>query len=184
MNNKAITSKMLGLLLMAGCIPALSAAESIPERFQGTWIIDIDSTSQRIADEASLSADLKEAWLTHSATLLRFDYVISEDTIENWTSTVASSERRDGAPEIGSYLVELHEEGSEYTVFIMNKDPKHCPPEGCITIGREMYFHLRFREDNSLELRESDARGWDRSDSLQRHFVMRRSTASGDLGAE
>lgn len=90
MHKNAITSKILGLLLMAGCIPALSAAESIPERFHGTWVIDIVSTSEKIANEASMSADIKEAWLTHSATLLRFDYVISEDTIENWT--------RSGAP--------------------------------------------------------------------------------------
>jgi len=80
--------------------------------------------------------------------------------------------------------VEVHEEGSEYTVFIMNKDPKHCPPDGCTTIGREKYFHLRLEEDNTLVLRESDARGWNRSDPLQRFYVMRRSGDSEDLEAE
>ena len=60
MNKIAITSKILGFLLVAGCIPVLSAAEIIPEQFQGTWVIDIDSTSQRIADQASVSTDLME----------------------------------------------------------------------------------------------------------------------------
>ncbi len=165
------------------CNPLLSAAEIIPERFQGTWVLDIKSTSQTIANEASLSIELKETWIEYSPTILQYDYVISEDTIEGWVSTVRSSERRGGAPEIGSYLVELKEEGFEYTVFVMNKDPKHCSPEGCPP-EHEIYFHLRLREDNSLELRESNARGWNGRDPLQRLFVMRRSDAPENLGSE
>lgn len=160
MNKKAMMSKFVGFLLIGVYSQVLSAAEIIPERFRGTWVIDIEATSENIANAASLPAELKESWTEHGATLLQFDYVITEDTIENWIRTVSSRERRGGAPEIGSYLVELKEEGSDYTVFVMNKDPKHCPAEGC-SPEHEKYFHLRLREDGSLELRESDARGWD-----------------------
>ena len=184
MNKKAMMSKVIGFLLIAVCNSMLSAAEIIPERFQGTWVLDIESTSQMIANEAALSTELKDSWTELSATLLQFDYVITKDTIENWISTVSSSERRGGAPEIGSDMVELKEEGSEYTVFAMIRDPKHCPSEGCAPPEREKYFHLRLREDNSLELRESNARGWDRSDPLQRLFVTRRSDAPENLGSE
>jgi hypothetical protein len=181
MNNKAMMSKVIGFLLVAACNPLLSAAEIIPERFRGTWVINIEATSENIASAASLPAELKESWTELSATLLQFDYVITEDTIEKWISTVSSSERRGGAAEIGSYLVELKEEGPEYTVFVMNKDSKHCPAEGCPP-ELEMYFHLRLREDSSLELRESNARGWDRSDPLLRLFVMQKSNDPKNLG--
>ncbi len=181
MNKKAMMSKLIGFLLIGVYSQVLSAAEIIPERFQGTWVIDVESTSQRIASESSLPPELKESWIEHAATLLQFDYVITEDTIEIWVSSVSSSKRRGGAPEIGSYLVELKEEGSDYTVFVMNKDPKHCSAEGCPP-EHEMYFHLRLREDGSLELRKSNARGWERSDPLKRHFVMQKSNDPKNLG--
>ena len=131
MKKKAMTNTIIGFLLIAAYNPLLGAAEIIPKRFQGTWAIDLESTSQRIASDSSLSSELKESWTENSLTLMQYDFVMSEDTIEVWISTVSSSKRRGGAPEIGSYMVELKEVGSEYTVFVMNKDPKHCSPEGC-----------------------------------------------------
>jgi hypothetical protein len=181
MNKKTMMNKTIGLVLIAACSTVLHAAESIPEQFQGTWVLDIEATSKVIAGEATLSEEMRESW--QSAEILQYDYVISGDTIENWISTVSSAKRRDGAPEIGSYLVELKEEGPEYTVFVMNKDPKHCPEEGC-SPDREKYFHLRLTEDDTLVLRESNARGWDRSDALQSLFVNRRSETANTSSAD
>jgi len=154
-----------------------SAAEIIPERFQGTWRLDIELTSESIANDVELPADFKENWVKQSKDVLQFDYVITGDRIENWIRTISNSKRRGGAPEIGSYLVELKEEGPEFMVFAMIRDPKDCPPEGCGPPEREKYFHLKLREDGSLNLRESNDRGWDRSDPLQRLFVMRKNDA-------
>lgn len=168
----------LASLLSWAATPTLAAAEGAPKHFQGTWSLDIDATTLAIANDESLPAEARPMWEREATKLRLYDVVITDDAIERRVRTEETDRRRDGAPEVGAWLVELQESGPEHAVLVMNNDPRHCGDQPCPP-ERERFFHLRLRDDGSLQLRERRARGWDRDDALFAHFVLRRQ--EGDL---
>ena len=148
------------------------ADDQIPQQFQGTWHLDVEATTLAIEADESLPAEMANVWAEQKNAIIEYDRIISADTITTSMRIKGRDEQRDGVPERGANQVEYDADKGGFMVFVMRQDPRHCPT-GC-TPEQERFFHLRIREDGSLQVRESRMSGWDRSDPLLRSMVFRK----------
>ena len=148
------------------------ASAEVPEKYIGTWVLDIEASNEEIADHAP--AQVKERWLKGVADLIRYENVISADTVIA-SITTKTRMARVGAPERAEYRVEFKEEGTEFTILsIVGRGRSSRGPQA---------FHLRLVDDGSLRIRASTAKGWADDDELTRHFVWRKETGGASAGA-
>ena len=71
--------RSVSILAAALFCSALSARAEVPEKYFGTWVLDIEASTKEVADHAP--AQVKESWLKIVADLIRYEWVISADTI-------------------------------------------------------------------------------------------------------
>jgi hypothetical protein len=149
------------------------ASAEVPEKYIGTWVLDIEATNKEIAEHAPARSQAQ--WLRGVADLVRFEWAISADTMVNSIAT-KSRMGRVGTPERATFRVGLKEEGPEFTIL------SNVEPSGP---GRDIQaFHLRLVGDGSLRLRASTAKGWGDDDEAMRHFVYRKESGEARSRAE
>jgi hypothetical protein len=143
----------------------------VPEKYLGTWVLDVEATNKEVAEHAPARSQAQ--WLRGVADLLRFEWAIKADTMVN-SITTKKRMGRVGTPERAEFRVGLKEEGPEFTIL------SNVEPSGP---GRDIQaFHLQLKDDGSLRVRASTARGWADDDKLMRYFVYRKETGEASVG--
>ena len=172
---------MRSAMLILACIMFCHAPASaeVPKQYIGTWVLDVETTGQVIANHPDLSDEIKQGWETGATDLIRYEWLISEGEMLS-TITTHSRNRRMGSPspESGLYGVELDQENPDHTLLAI---VKYGGSEVSRDEGRG--FHLQLMEDGSLRIREKKGGDWDRNDAMARHFVWRKEgggVAAGD----